>query len=239
MSGAAGARDMATNAETTRTPERRSVPSPRCGVFQRFAVFAVFGDVSKRIVHGRERSRCIGHQTTALRNYATCRVILQAPMHGRLMLAFPNMNPAGGDGELDERAAVTPMKANVSAMAAVKDMINHSIDILNCMSFLVNCYGPHSSALITDCSDSGARPIALWGHGHRGRSGLPVGIERCHPKGGKLQPERVRQRQQFPFGRRRGITRRVAIKAQEAGDVFTTSSCRFCHNKIVSRRIRK
>ena len=43
-------------------------------------------------------------------------------------VAFPNMNPA--EDMVDLLNASRSYQANVSAMTAVKDMINHSLDIL-------------------------------------------------------------------------------------------------------------
>ncbi len=120
------------NAETTRTPEggpyRRkdvvfqseSVRSPFSGIFQNeldasFSQEPTVGvSVSEVVEDTREPDRRYmpGHPDADAKGY----------------VAFPRVNPA--EDMVDLMGASRNYSANVSAMAAIKDMINRSIDLV-------------------------------------------------------------------------------------------------------------
>lgn len=112
------------NAETTRTPEggpyRRQdavfttevQSSPFSAVFQNELANGV--SVADIVTDGREPERRYlpGHPDADANGY----------------VAFPRMNPA--EEMVDLLSASRSYQANVAAMAAVKDMISHSLDIM-------------------------------------------------------------------------------------------------------------
>ncbi len=115
------------NAETTRTPDggpyrRRDAvfesgaqSSPFSAVFQSELGSGVEGvSVSEVVVDGREPDRRYvpGHPDADENGY----------------VAFPRLNPA--EEMVDLMNATRGYQANVSAMTAVKDMINKSIDLM-------------------------------------------------------------------------------------------------------------
>jgi flagellar basal-body rod protein FlgC len=115
------------NAETTRTPEggpyrrkdvvfeTRAVESPFASVFESLASPGATGvGVREVVVDDRdpERRYLPGHPDADADGY----------------VAFPRINPA--EDMVDLMGASRGYQANVAAMAAVKDMIQRSIDLL-------------------------------------------------------------------------------------------------------------
>jgi flagellar basal-body rod protein FlgC len=112
------------NAETTRTPEggpyrRKDVvfssepqASPFSAVFQREIANGVTVSDIVQDQRDPERRYMPGHPDADATGY----------------VAFPRLNPA--EDMVDLLSASRSYQANVSAIAAVKDMINHSIEIM-------------------------------------------------------------------------------------------------------------
>ena len=112
------------NAETTRTPEGgpyRRKDAVFSSQLQSSPFSAVF---QNEVANGVTVTDILQDDREPLRRYMPGHPDADASGY----VAFPNMNPA--EDMVDLLNASRSYQANVSAMSAVKDMINHSLDIL-------------------------------------------------------------------------------------------------------------